>query len=112
MALTAVAFPIVPGKTDEWRAWMKEVSGPRHEEFVQSRRKAGLHERTFFQPTPNGDFVIVTLEGDDPLRSFGQMMQAKDPFTTWFVGRVKELHGVDLTEPMNGSPSQLVQDTE
>ena len=43
-----------------------------------------------------GDLVIVTLEGDDPARSFGQLMAAKDAFTTWFIERVKAVHGVDL----------------
>jgi hypothetical protein len=58
-----------------------------------------------------GDLVIVTLEGDDPARSFGQMMSAKDPFTTWFLERVKAIHGVDLAVPMD-VPSQLVVDTD
>jgi hypothetical protein len=34
---------------------------------VESRRQAGVRERTFLQSTPIGDFVIVTLEGDDPI---------------------------------------------
>jgi len=31
-----------------------------------SRRRAGVHERAFLHPTPMGDLVIVTLEGDNP----------------------------------------------
>jgi len=30
-----------------------------------SRRRPGVHERAFLRPTPKGDLVIVTLEGDD-----------------------------------------------
>ncbi len=112
MALSAVAFPILPGKTAEWRTWMEELNGPRRQEFVESRRRAGVHERTFLQPTPMGDFVIVTLEGDDPGRAFGQMMSANDAFTTWFLERAQAVHGVDLTVPMTGSPSELVVDTD
>jgi len=64
------------------------------------------------QSTPTGDLVIVTLEGDDPGRSFGQMMSAKDAFTLWFLERVKAVHGVDLSAPMpDGAPSKLVIDT-
>jgi hypothetical protein len=58
-----------------------------------------------------GDLVIVTLEGDDPARSFGQMVSATDAFTVWFLERVKPIHGVDLSIPMK-SPSDLVLDTE
>ncbi len=110
--LFAAAFPILPGKTDEWRSFIEEVNGPRQAEFAESRRRAGVHERTFLQQTPMGDLVIVTLEGDDPARSFGQMASATDPFTTWFLERVKAVHGVDLTVPTTGSPSELVVDSD
>jgi hypothetical protein len=112
VTLLAVAFPILPGKTDEWKDFIKELDGPRHAEFTESRRRAGVRERTFLQGTPMGDLVIVTLEGDDPARSFGQMVSANDKFTTWFLARVKAIHGVDLAAPMTGSPSELVVDSD
>jgi hypothetical protein len=112
MAMIAVAFPILPGKTAEWRAFMAEINGPRRADFVASRERTGVHERTYLQPTPMGDLVIVTLEGDDPAKSFGQMVHATDAFTLWFVEQVKAVHGVDLTAPMEGGlPSELVIDT-
>jgi hypothetical protein len=111
VALLAVAFPIVPGKTAEWKAFIAELNGPRCEDFADSRRRAGVHERTFLQKTPMGDLVLVTLEGEDPARSFGQMVSAKDAFTTWFLERVMAIHGVDLTAPMTGAPSEMVVDS-
>jgi hypothetical protein len=112
LALMAVAFPILPGKTDEWKEFIKELNGSRCEEFSESRRRAGVHERTFLQSTPMGDLVLVTLEGDDPARSLGQVVSSKDAFTTWFLGQVKSIHGVDLSLPMDGAPSQLVVDSD
>jgi hypothetical protein len=112
VTLLSVAFPILPGKTDEWKDFIKELNGPRHAEFTESRRRAGVRERTFLQGTPMGDLVIVTLEGDDPTRSFGQMVSANDAFTNWFLARAKAIHGVDLTAPMTGSPSELVVDSD
>ena len=111
MNLNAVVFPILPGKTADWRVFIGELNGARHADFVESRRRAGVQERTFLQSTPMGDVVIVTLEGEDPERSFGQMVRATAAFTTWFLGRVKAIHGVDLAAPMTGSPSQLVVDS-
>jgi hypothetical protein len=32
--------------------------------------------------------------------------------TTWFLGRVKDIHGVDLAAPMTGSPSELAVDSD
>jgi hypothetical protein len=112
MPLMAAAFPILPGKTAEWRAWMDELNGARRAEFADSRRRAGVHERTFLQSTPMGDLVIVTLEGDDPARAFGQMMSAKDAFTTWFIERATAVHGFDVSALPTGSPSELVADSE
>jgi hypothetical protein len=112
MALNAVVFPILPGKTAEWHAFIGELNGARRSDFVESRIAVGARERTFFQSTPMGDIVIVTMEGDDPGRSFGQMVTAKDAFTLWFLERVKAIHGVDLSAPMpDGSPSKLVIDS-
>jgi hypothetical protein len=112
MPMMAVAFPILPGKTAEWRAFMEEVNGPRRAEFDASRAAAGVRERTFLQQTPMGDLVLVTLEGDDPGRAFGKMMSADDPFTKWFTERAQAIHGVDLTLRPTGAPSELVIDTD
>jgi hypothetical protein len=112
MSLMAVEYPILPGKTADWHAFMAELNGPRRKEFSDSRRKAGVHERTFLQPTSKGDTVIVTLEGADPAAAFRQMMGARDPFTTWFMDRVMAIHGVDLSTLPTRSPSELVIDSE
>ena len=112
MTLTAVAFPILPGKTEEWRSFVAELDGPRSAEYAESRRRAGVRERTFLQQTPMGDLVIVTLEGEDPLAAFGKLMQATDAFTTWFIGRASAIHGFDLSAPMTAPPSELVGDSE
>jgi hypothetical protein len=39
------------------------------------------------------------------------MMGDTDAFATWFLERVKAVHGVDLAGPMPGSPSELVIDS-
>jgi len=111
MAMLAVAFPILPGKTDEWKRFVAELNGPRKAEFVASRQKAHVREQTFHQSTPMGDLVIVTLSGEAPARSFGEMMSADDAFTKWFIEHVKEIHGVDVAAPMAGPPSELVIDS-
>ena len=111
MAMMAIALPILPGKTPEWRTFMEEVTGPRFQEFADSRKRAGVHERTFLQQTPMGDLVIVTLEGDDPGRSFGQLMSGTDEFSKWFTEHAMAVHG-DFAPPTSGPPSELVVDSE
>jgi hypothetical protein len=112
MALFAIALPIPAGKTDQWRAFMGELSGPRKAEFQASRAALGMHERTFHQQTPHGDLVIVTLEGENPVAAFAAFGQGTDSFTEWFLAQVKEVHGVDLRQPPPGPLPELVVDSQ
>jgi hypothetical protein len=111
MSLIAFVAPILPGKRDQWEAFMAQITGPRRAEFNASRRNAGVHERTFLQETPMGDFAIVTLEGDSPSESFGAIANADDAFTHWFVQQVQEIHGFDLRHPPE-NPPHLIIDSE
>ena len=114
MSLMAVSFPIVPGKTEDWRRWLAEIQpgGSRRAAFVSSRRGVGVRERTFLQQTPMGDFVVVTLEGENAENAFGRIMAVQDDFTKWFVAKTAEMHGIDMTSIPPGPPSVLVIDSE
>jgi hypothetical protein len=112
MALMATALPILPGKTEEWRAFVAELNGPRRADFAESRRRAGVRERTFLQSTPMGDLVIITLEGDDPAGAFQKMIAQDDEFSRWFIEQAKNAHGVDPTQPPPGPLPELVVDSE
>jgi len=112
MALLAMAFPIVPGKTEQWRKFVSELKGARRADFAASRKRLGIHERTFLQKTPMGDLIVVTLEGKDPASAFQRFAEGKDEFTKWFLTEVSAVHGVDLTKPPPGPPPELVIDSE
>ena len=111
MAMFAIAFRILPGKTDDWRAFMGELTGARKPQFAASRQAMGVRERTFLQHTPMGDFVLVTLEGDDPAGAFAKFGHGSDEFTTWFKQQVADVHGVDLAAPPPGPLPELVVDS-
>jgi len=111
MALSAATFPILPGKTEEWQRWMSELNGARRREFVASRQTIGVHERTFLQHTPMGDFVVVTFEGDDAAGAMARFANRTDAFTTWFLAKAKEIHGFDLAAVAAGPMPQLVVDS-
>lgn len=110
--LLAIAIPILPGKEEEWRKFSQELSGNRKQDFIASRKKLNVRERTFYQHTPMGDFVIVTLEGNDPEGAFQHFASANDDFTKWFVERVKAVHGVDLSQPPPGPLPELIVDSD
>src|ERR687886_2859148 len=99
MALQALAYPIPPGRTDDWRRFMAELNGSRRDEYETLQQRFEVQSRVFLQQTPEGDLVLVTMEGTDPARAFQQMWAGDDAFTKWFVEQVKDIHGIDLREP-------------
>ena len=97
MAIFAVCMPILPGKKDIWLQKMDELKEePARSIFRASREAAGVHERSFLQETPMGDFVILTFEGDDPAASFGQIIANMPPD---FAAFAKEVHGLEADAP-------------
>jgi hypothetical protein len=109
--LFALAIPILPGKEKEWSQWIHELKTTHFKEFAASRKKLGVHERTFLQHTPKGDLVIVTLKGDDPASAFAKFAADDSKFTKWFMEGVKRTHGLDLTQPPPGPMPELMVDS-
>ncbi len=107
----AVAVPILPDKMEQWKKFADDLKGRWSTEFKKSRKDMGIHERTFLQETPMGNFVIVTLEGDNPEQAFASFGQGNDEFTKWFMSGVSEIHGIDLTAPPAGPPPTLIIDS-
>ncbi|MCA1647058.1 MAG: hypothetical protein LC797_16880 [Chloroflexi bacterium] len=111
MALLALAYPIPPGRTDDWRQFMAELNGPRRGEYEASQQRVGVHSWVFLQQSPQGDLVLVAMEGADPARAFEQIWAGNDAFTEWFVQQVKDIHSIDLREPPPGPLPELVLDS-
>lgn len=106
--LIAMAVPILQGQTERWHNFINILNTEKLEEYKASRERLGVHERVYFQHIPQGDFAIVTLEGNDPQASFARFGEGNDSFTQWFVNEVKTIHGLDLTSPPQGIiPEQL-----
>ena len=94
MPLLAMCMPILPGKKETWNAMMDQVK--QDPEFAASRESLGVHERSFLQETPAGDFVILTFEGDDPVAAFEQIIANMPPEFAEFA---KDVHGLDASAP-------------
>ena len=90
--MLAMAVPILPGMTQKWD---EEIMGRIRADKTavdEIRDAADVHERTFLQRTPHGDFVILTLEGDDPAGSWAKMMEL---IPDDWKELMTELHGID-----------------
>lgn len=110
--LFAIAIPILAEKTEQWKNFSYQLNTRYRKEFNESRKLLAVQERTFFQSTPTGDMVIVTLEGENPQAAFQEFGKKNDEFTKWFVSQVKDIHGIDLTQKPSGTLPELIIETE
>lgn len=111
MASLGSAFPILPGKLEQWKHFCQEMAGPLHSEYVASRKRLGItREVAYLQQTPQGDLAVVYIEAQDIAQVFGGFATSQAPFDLWFVEQVKEIHGVDFTQPPAGPQPEAYVD--
>jgi hypothetical protein len=92
-----VVFPLLPGKTDEARAFQRELDTARKAEYDQSERQIGItKEYWFVASTPSCDQLVVYMESADFTRALGMFSQSQEPFDVWFKQQLAEVSGVDL----------------
>jgi hypothetical protein len=110
MAVFSGMFPILPGKEDAARAWVKEITGPRKEGFDAINRHADITRETWtLQPTPMGSFMLVWAEGDIE-KAMQDVATSDDEFTVWHRSKLLEITGIDITKPPEGPDAELLLD--
>lgn len=92
-------LPILDGQMENFRAFVEELAGDRAAEWKEARRTLGLvRERGWVQRSPQGTFLIIYQESVDPEALIGKLLQSQKAIDRYFVRKVKEIHGVDLTK--------------
>jgi hypothetical protein len=92
-----VVFPLLPGKTEEARAFQRELDATRKSDYDRSERRIGItKEYWFVASVPGGDQLVVYMESSDFTRAIGQFGASQDAFDLWFKQRLAEVSGVDL----------------
>lgn len=100
MESNAFVTPIPPGKTEEWKQFLREISGPRLKEFEASRRRAGYKRvYVYIQSTPLGDMVVLYHEADDLTQAAQVTATSDDPFDIWFWQRLFAIQGPGQSQP-------------
>ena len=102
MAVYAFANPIKPGKIDDLKKYIKEMTTTRKKDMEESRKRVGLtKEQVWLQHTPMGDFAVVYWEAPDIGKVFHGFLTSQNPFDTWFREKIlMEVHGMDPKGPL------------
>jgi hypothetical protein len=107
------ALPIIHGKTEAARAFMRELEGSRKREFAASEQRIGItKELWYLQHTPNGDIFVTYMESPDFGKALSQFAQSQDDFDQWFKQQMEDVTGVDLNNPPTGPMSELLSNYE
>jgi len=106
MAHTVRVMPILPGKENEARIFSDELLKERRNETDAFYARYGCHGESWsLQETPMGLIGIVCTDIDDLVTRLESFGQSKHPFDAWFRSRIRDITGLDLTQPMQGDPS-------
>jgi hypothetical protein len=105
-----LVMPILPGKTDEARAFLQELEGPRKAEFDLSERRIGISKELWYLATlPSGDQLVAYMEAANFGEAVGQFSASQDSFDLWFKRRMADVTGVDLNNiPPGFAPPELL----
>lgn len=111
MAAYNFAFPVLPGKEDEARQFAEEAVG-KHAELYRSLMKASGTTRVTWtlQQTPNGSFILVWFEAEEPQKIFEVLATRTGEDADWMRGRIQEVGGTDMRQPMPGPQPELIME--
>ena len=109
MDRTLFALPLLAGKAEAARAFLRELEGERKAAYAASEERLGLTKEVWaLQPLPGGDGYVVYFEGADVAGAFRTFAASQDPFDRWFKDRVRETTGADLDIPPPGPMSEIL----
>lgn len=107
MEQVCFALPVIVGRTDDARAFLSALDGPRKAAFDRSERRIGIVKESWFQQRlEHGDILIGYMESPNFAGSLQQFAQSRDDFDLWFKSRMREVIGVDLNNPPFGPLSE------
>ena len=90
--------PILPGGIELMKKWNEEniINNKEHDAVFKA---AGVsREQTWVQHLPQGDFIVVSYETDDPEHSFKVLATSSEPWAVKFREHLKKAHGLNIAQ--------------
>ena len=105
-----LAWDVSALQEEPWRRFLQELSGPRYEEYAQSRRRLGVSaESVWLAPKPSGGGVaVIYLEAEDPEGVLRELAASDTPFDSWYGTQMRRLSGLDLARLPRSAPGELL----
>jgi hypothetical protein len=92
-----LVLPILPGKTEDARAFQRELDTERKADYDRSERRIGITKEVWYiASVPGGDQLVAYMESADFNQALQQFVASQDAFDQWFKRRLAEVTGVDM----------------
>ncbi len=100
MDQVCLVIPILSGKTDAARNFLRDVETERKAEYALSERRLGITKEVWYlAQTPGGDYLVAYMESRDFGTTTQLFVKSQDDFDLWFKQRLAEATGVDMNNP-------------
>ncbi len=92
-----LVLPILKDKTEDARAFQRELDTTRKGDYDRSERRIGITKEVWYVASlPSGDQLVAYMESDDFQRALQLFVDSRDEFDEWFKRRLAEVTGVDM----------------
>jgi hypothetical protein len=106
--MAVILTPLHADKLSAWQRFADELNGPRKAEFADFNKRYNLTKHdAWLCETPNGLVVCAIHEGPGSAELLAKAPKSTHVFDKWFLSRLQELHGMDLSKPPPGKPPEL-----
>ncbi len=100
------AVPILPGKTEQARAFLRALAGERKAEFATCEQRLGVTKEVWaIQPGPQGDMYLCYFAAADVGQVGTAFTASREEFDVWFNAQMTETAGMDWG---NRHPSEIL----
>ena len=104
-----LVVPVLPGRSDDARDFMRELEQSRKADYDRSERRIGIEKEVWYLASaPGGDVLVAYMESPDFQRALGMFVESQDDFDLWFKRRLAEATGLDLNDPPEVSLPELL----
>jgi len=105
MPITLFAMPLKKGKTENYKAFLKECLGPRRKEYEELLQRYGLNTVKIWIHTLDGkDYALFIHEMDeDAGKRLEGWAKSTNPFDQWFDKNLRDCYDI---KDMSNMPEQ------
>lgn len=95
-----LVIPILAGRSDDARAFMRELEHERADDYAASERRIGIGREVWhLAGLPDADVLIAHIETADFAHALNLFAASAYAFDLWFKRRLAECTGLDLNDP-------------